>query len=94
MFMFDEREGVRPMIGDWIFHNSGWVIVALLSALALVIGFAIYDDATSDKFSLRKDEWACGALHYSPVTTTIIVGKVIIPQTTLRLVCDRWDRIK
>ena len=63
------------------------VVVFIVGAVG-VVGYLIYDDFTSEKFSLRKDEWSCTRSHNE--TRLMPSGKIIVP--TVHTVCDQWSR--
>ncbi len=72
------------------------VILSLLVLVAATflcgIGYIIYDNTTVETFSLRKDSWECTANHPETHSSVMLVGKVIIPQTSSTVVCDNWKR--
>ena len=57
----------------------------LTAVVIIVLAFVVYDEVTSDKFELRKDQWECTASHQ----VVKLVGKVV----TIQEVCDRWERV-
>lgn len=70
-----------------------------VSLLALVTGcivgaiaYIIYSNATVETFSLRKDSWECTATHPETHSSVMLVGKVMIPQTSSTVVCDNYKR--
>lgn len=66
-----------------------WIIGGILLVCVGGIAYAVYDDVTADKFSLRKDQWVCGKSHNEQSVTW--AGKV--PIYTNKEVCDLWVRI-
>jgi hypothetical protein len=65
---------------------------AICALMFIAIGWAIYDEATSEKFYLRKDQWACTASHLEETTTFVKSGNTDIPITSYTTVCDQWSR--
>ncbi len=63
----------------------------LVLAAACGIVYINYS-ASSDSFSLRKDSWECTANHHEAHSSVMLVGKVMIPQTSSTVVCDNWKR--
>lgn len=80
---------------DWVERLLiGLIGVALMFILAVSVGLgvAIYRDAERPTFDLKKDEWACTKSHVETTTTMIMVGNVLIPNTSTTTVCDQWSR--
>lgn len=69
-----------------------WAILAL--GLALVVGliWAAYDCLYTETFSLRKTDWVCASYRRVESTHYIMIGKVMVPQTTTDNVCVNWMR--
>lgn len=70
-----------------------WIYVVIVGILGL-IGWAIWGDATAEKFSLRKDSFVCTASHQE---TQIILqsfdgGKTQMPMPIINTICDQWTR--
>lgn len=64
------------------------VIIAAIIAILVAIGYGVYVESQKPGFELKKDEWHCTDHHM--VTTMVMVGKVMVPQTYS--VCDNWKR--
>lgn len=85
---------------DWLFDHfvgpaMGWMVVVFLAGLILALPFlawGAWQDHKSPTFALRKDEWSCSMSHREVYTTTMMVGKVAVPQVHTRTVCDDWRR--
>jgi hypothetical protein len=82
---------------DWCMeHLVLPVIIALIVALVFVglpaLGYALWKDAHSPTFTLKKNEWACTQSHERPITTYVQSGKVLIPITSYERVCDTYER--
>lgn len=64
--------------------------VTLFVALLIGFGYCVYDEAHSEKFYLRKDQWTCTetkrhvVMQYNPAT------KMTLPQTYTE--CVNWRR--
>lgn len=54
--------------------------IVILISLVFGISYGIYNEYTSEKFYLRKDQWTCSATsrHYR--------GKIV------SIDCDQWSR--
>lgn len=81
---------------EWMFEK---VLLPLCGLLILVLIFivapiVIYQGCTSEKITLTKKDWQCTANHYESTSTSIIVGKVIVPQTSRHMVCDEYKRVR
>lgn len=79
-------------MSDWFFDHIGWFLIAFTVVLAGLFGVAIYQDSRAEKFSLRKDSWACTRSHVDTFTTYIKIGDVMVPQFHTDTVCDQWSR--
>ncbi len=71
--------------------------LVILGILALVVIIPVacyktYQDFTAETFSLKKTDWNCTATHSYTTTSTMIVGKAVIPQTTQHNDCVQWTR--
>ncbi len=79
-------------------YLENWLLaglVAFLLATFGVIGSAIYDEYTSDKFYLRKASWTCTESHVETIITTQSYdGKTFYPVVNTIVVCDQWTRKK
>lgn len=56
------------------------------------LGYSMYIKYTSPTFTLDKSDWACSISHEESVTIMIMVGKVLVPQTSHSMVCDQWSK--
>lgn len=65
-----------------------WALGGFLAVITVVVGFAVWSEATSEKISITKSEWSCT----QTATKTILMpmGKVILPQ--LRTECVKYER--
>ena len=71
---------------DWV-ERTAFAIVFCFSVLMIgIIIAAVYDDATSEHFMLRKDAWTC--TQRRPETTIILVDKTPVPVT--HFLCTQW----
>lgn len=70
------------------------LITGCFLALFVFLPYHFYDQWKNppQKFSLVIDEWKCTGGHEETYTTHILVGKVMVPNTSTSFVCDRWDR--
>jgi hypothetical protein len=64
----------------------GWPIGVFMGALP----WAFYADAQDPHLSLNKTEWVCTSRHSQTTTTFVMSGKVMIPITSTRQVCDQY----
>ena len=67
-----------------------WILLALIF---LGLPFLIYSyvhESNKPEFCLKKDEWRCAKVHEYQSTTYILVGKVMVPQTTTHRDCVDW----
>jgi hypothetical protein len=67
-----------------------WTITMLVAALIALLGFFIWDDARAERFSLRKDQWACTQSHNE--VHFVMAAKTLIP--TNQTVCTQWSRLE
>lgn len=80
---------------DWFFDKIIPPIMFLgILAIFIITPIVIYQDCTSEKITLTKKDWQCTANHYESTSTSIIVGKVIVPQTSRHMVCDEYKRVR
>ena len=64
-----------------------------LVGFTLCLGvYVTYKQCTAETFSLKKDQWTCTKEHTETHTSSMLVGKVMVPQTRTETVCDRWER--
>lgn len=68
-----------------------WLFGAACVAGVAFLGYAIYDSATAETFSLRKDAWDCTRSHSETQTTWIMVNNQTIPVFSETMVCDQWS---
>lgn len=72
----------------------GFIAILILSCLS-AIGYGIYAVNQRSKlptFTLTKAEWKCVETTTNYVTTNVIVGKVIVPQTQAVVECVNYVR--
>jgi hypothetical protein len=85
----------RTADGDGIGLAFGSVFTIV--GVALLVGFSswAYSEATEDhpSVTLRLDTWECTATRRETYTSMTMVGKVMVPQTHTRTVCDNYARI-
>jgi hypothetical protein len=67
---------------DWIFASAAG---AILLAGAVVIALVIVEAVNA------PDRGKCLNHHLIPMTTVILVGKVVVPHVNLISVCDTWE---
>ena len=66
-------------------------VVSLVAGLLLIgIGFAC--TPTAKTFELVVADWTCTASHAEVYTSYMMVGKVMMPSTHTREVCDNFRR--
>lgn len=71
-----------------------WITMTPLCALLGAVPFMAIADAKSPTLAtLKKGQWACTARHSETVTTMVPAGKVLVPNTTTRVVCDQYTRL-
>ena len=68
------------------------IVITIIALTIFGIGYLIYDEVVSDKFYLRKDQWACTASHVETFVTYQKVGDIDVPITNTTVVCDQWNR--
>lgn len=82
---------------DWV-ERVGVALMGLMGvAFVALLGlgaYAIYDEITSDKFYLRKDEWRCSASHVETTLQTVVSDKSVVLVPVANAVCDEWSRRK
>lgn len=71
-------------IGNWISVIMISVLLPMFALLVLMLPFGIYNDATSERISIRKDEWTCTASHQK-----VRFSGLMISTST---VCDEYRR--
>lgn len=79
--------GVKIVIG--ICASICLLILWLIGA----VFYAGYKHSKSPTFELHKSEWSCTETTTRTVTTNILVGKVIVPQTQVTTICLNYKRI-
>ena len=81
---------------EWIFENvMPWALLAVILFLfflgiAGIISF--YQYCRSPDFTLKKEEWECTKKVDVESTYYIMVGKVMVPQTSTTEECVQWTR--
>lgn len=65
-------------------------LIAMIIAFPFVV-FRAFKRSRSPTFDLKKDEWSCTQVYEYTTTQTILVGKVMIPQTITRHDCVQWS---
>lgn len=65
-----------------------WGAAILLFSITLFFGYAIRQDAKSEKISLNKSDWTCTKTETQE--NIIVAGKVIVPQVAKH--CVRYER--
>ena len=73
------------------------IIIFLVSSVVTVIGIGIYftiQASNAPTFELRKDQWKCTETTSYYITTNILVGKVIVPQSHLVTECINYQRYR
>lgn len=79
---------------DWLCEAivPWFLILMILSAVAMlgVVAWAAFHPEPS--FSLVKAEWGCTQSHEPSYMTTMLAGKVTVPQYHHETVCDQWSR--
>lgn len=67
------------------------LIIPALFAMFLVLLIGAFTRKPDTKYiSLSEDEWVCTSSKTEAYTTTILVGKAIIPQSHTRVVCMNY----
>jgi hypothetical protein len=69
----------------------GFFVVAPLG-IALLWGLAEELWTDHPQFVLDQRDWACVATHKETTTTYVMTGKVAVPVTSTRRVCDQYAR--
>lgn len=79
---------------DWLFRGFLALCGALIAGLVVLIGFLVWDafQPPPPSFSLVTADWSCSADHRETYTSMLLVGKVFVPRTHTRTVCDQWSR--
>lgn len=70
----------------------GFAVLCMIVAMTPVIGlscFALYEELTSDRYDIRKDQWTCEKTE--PTRTLIMAGKV--PVWTTRDECVLYRKV-
>ena len=68
------------------------ICVGAIVILFAVIAWAIYDDATAEHYSIRKDKFRCTASHVETGGYFMQSGKTQMWIPTTTTVCDQYTR--
>lgn len=83
-----------------LWNDADWsekLIFSISTIIVIILGFILYnayEHSNSATFILYKDEYTCTNSHQHIYTTTMLVGKVMIPQVHSDTICDNYGRIK
>lgn len=66
-----------------------FVVVLLLSVPFLI--YSWHQDSKRPEFSLKKDDWSCSKIYEYTTQSMIMVGKIMVPQTTTHKDCIQWS---
>lgn len=70
-----------------------WLMILGIIALVVIVAllpFSLYAEYKAEKFSLKKDDWACSASVERASTTYVQSGNVMVPLTTYSKHCTQW----
>lgn len=70
-----------------------WMLIGIIAVVLLLSGIAFYLDATTEKFSLKKQDWQCTDTQVRNVLTTIMVGDKMSMIPSTKSVCVKYERI-
>jgi hypothetical protein len=79
-------------MGDFLYEYFGPICIAVLLLIFGWLLFAIYLDAQSPVFELRKDEWTCKQTAQETRLTPMVVGKTTILMPSTSTVCVNYQR--
>lgn len=78
-----------------------WTDVAIVGSLTLagvfaisLLGIALYRDVVAEHYVLDESERGCSKTEIRKQHRTLVVGKMIIPQTEDVEVCVEYRRVK
>ena len=68
-----------------------FILVLLLIVVLPCSIYTSYKDSQSPTFELKKKDWDCTNVHKYTTTTFVLVGKIMVPQTTQHSDCIQWS---
>ncbi len=71
------------------------LIIFMVCAVGGVLGIGVYYSIQASKsptFTLYKNQWTCTETTSYYTTTNVVVGKVIVPQTSRVTECINYQR--
>ncbi len=82
---------------DWFLELVFLKVFPVLLTAGIIFGvpigaYAIYTYSGKPTFELKKDEWSCTKVHERTTSHMVMVGKVMVPQSTTSNVCVEWSR--
>ncbi|RYD62552.1 MAG: hypothetical protein EOP83_14305 [Verrucomicrobiaceae bacterium] len=76
--------------------NTEGLVYGFLTLIVVVgiafLGWAVYDDITSEKYEIRKDEFTCTRSHQEVIMTTQTIGNTTYQVPQVSTVCDQYTR--
>lgn len=72
-----------------------WLFIGIIAILIIIGGYAVYaiwDQSNQPTFSLYKNQWECVETRVYYTQTILLVGKVMVPQTTRNVECINYVR--
>lgn len=75
--------------------NLDIILWALVGATLILVTFMVVtmiQEGRAETFTLTKADWACTMSYTETYTTTMLVGKIMIPQVHTRQVCTEYKR--
>lgn len=76
---------------DWLMDNTGIILIIIF---VFLFGYALWSESKDPKFTLNKVDWECARSHLETYSSFIMAGKVMVPKTNTRTVCDQYNRVK
>jgi hypothetical protein len=67
-------------------------MIGVVLSVAVFGVYAIWYQSKQPTFTLYKNQWDCAETRVYYTQTTILVGKVMVPQTTRNVECINYVR--